>query len=291
MPPLILSVVIPTWNRAQLVCEAIESALSQRVGEVEVIVVDDGSTDDTAEVVGRNFGSYIHLLRLPRRRGAGAARNAGIRLATGKLIAFLDSDDLWLPGKLAAELCLWERFPEADAVVSDSLSLLEGQADATSRFALNGLLSAAGGQVRWLSECQWLWTNSENGVATCSITLRREALARIGRTVFAEDLTSCEDWEFEMRVYQLCGVVVLPEVWAHVRRFDDSSRLGRATPGKAPTREQKIGLLRDRLKVIERSSWLSGLDTYLAAELERFRADNARQLAQMENEAFAKTSR
>lgn len=291
MPPPILSVVIPTWNRAHLVCEAIESALNQRVGQVEVIVVDDCSTDDTAELVGRRFGSYIHLLRLARRRGAGAARNAGIRLATGKLIAFLDSDDVWLPGKLAAELSVWERFPEADAVVSDSLSLLEGQAGDGSRFALNGLHSAAGGQARWISECQWLWTNSENGVATCSITLRRDSLARMGRTVFAEDLTSCEDWEFEMRMYQLCRVVVLPEVWAHVRRFDDSSRLGRATPGKPPTREQEIALLRDRLKVMKRSGWLSGLDAYLATELERFRVDTTRQLAQMENEAFAKTSK
>jgi glycosyltransferase involved in cell wall biosynthesis len=281
----LLSVVIPTWNRAHLVCEAIESALSQRAGRVEVIVVDDGSTDDTANVLAQSFGSQIRLLRSARRRGAGAARNAGARLASGQLVAFLDSDDLWLPGKLDAELRALERFPEAEAVVSDSLNFLEGQAEEHSRFALNGLFAASQGQVRWMNECRWLWTNSQNGVATCSITLRREVLARLGETLFAEDLMCCEDWEFEMRVYHLCRVIVLPEVWARVQRFDDGARLpGRARPGKSPTREQEIGLLRSRLTVMERSGWLSGLDAHLAVELERYRGDTARQLARLAKE-------
>jgi len=264
-----------------LVCEAIESALNQRAGQVEVIVVDDGSTDDTVDVLARSFGSRIHLLRLPQRRGPGAARNAGIRLASGELIAFLDSDDLWLPGKLDAELGVLKRFPDADAVVSDSLTFVQGQAEERSRFGRNGLLAASEGQVRWMSECRWLWTNSQNGVATCSITLRRRVLARLGDTLFAEDLVSCEDWELEMRIYHQGRVVVLPEVWAWIRRLDDGARLGRAVPGKPPTREQEIGLLRDRLKVVERSHWLSGLDAHLADELERFRDDTVRQLAQL----------
>ncbi len=275
----LLSVVIPTWNRARLVGEAIESALAQHAGRIEVVVVDDGSTDDTADVLARGFDSRICLLRLPRRGGAGAARNAGVRVASGELLAFLDSDDLWLPGKLDAELRAFERFPNAEAVVSDSLSYLEGRADAQSRFASNGLRAAARGRVRWMSDCRWLWTNSQNGVATCSITLRRAALARIGEPLFAEDIASCEDWEFEMRLYHLCRVVVLPEVWAHVRRFDDGTRPGRAAPGTPRTREQEVGLLRDRLKVVERSHWLGELDAHLADELERFRVETASQLA------------
>lgn len=277
----ILSVVIPTRNRAYLVGEAIESALCQREGQVEVIVVDDGSTDETADVLARNFGSRIHLLRMPTRRGAGAARNAGVRVASGELVAFLDDDDLWLPGKLDAELRVFERFPDAEGVVSDSLTFVVGQAAEQSFFAKNGLLAATQRQVRWINECQWLWTNSLNGVAMCSITLRRSVLERLGETWFAEDLISCEDWELEMRVYNSCRVVALPEVLAWVRRLDDGVRLGRAAPGKPPTREQEIGLLRDRLKVMERSHWLSGLTTDLAAELERFRDDTTRQLARI----------
>lgn len=278
----LLSVVIPTWNRARLVCEAVESALSQRVGRVEVIVVDDGSTDDTANMLTRNFGSRIHLLRLPSRRGVGAARNAGVRLASGELLAFLDSDDLWLPGKLDAELRVLEQFPDAEAVVSDSLRFVEGHADDRSRFALTGLLAATQGQVRWASECQWLWTNSMRAVQMSSLILRRKALAHLEGTLFAEDLVWCEDWEFQMRVYHLCHVVVLPEVWTWARCLDDGARLGRWDPGKPVTREQEAGLLRGRLTVIERSHWLTGLGTDLAAELERFREDNVRQLARLE---------
>ncbi|HEV8169307.1 MAG TPA: glycosyltransferase, partial [Pyrinomonadaceae bacterium] len=78
----LLSVVIPTWNRAQLVCDAVNSALVQ--GEVEVIVVDDASTDATVERLEAEFGTRIRVLRLEHRRGAGGARNAGARLARGQ---------------------------------------------------------------------------------------------------------------------------------------------------------------------------------------------------------------
>lgn len=275
----LLSVVIPTWNRARLVCEAIDSARSQLPGQVEVIVVDDQSTDATCDVLADRYGSAIELLRMPRRSGPGAARNAGIRAATGELLAFLDSDDLWLPGKLDAELRMFERFPDADAVVTDSLAFEEGVAEDRSRFVHNGLLAATNGQIRTVDECRWPWTDSRNGVATCSITVKRAALAALGTTLFAEDIACCEDWEFEMRVYHACRVVVLPEILSHVRRFDDGTRIGRGQSGKPPTREHEIGLLRDRLRVMERAHWLNGLDAYLAGELARFRADTVRQLA------------
>jgi glycosyltransferase involved in cell wall biosynthesis len=274
-----LSVVIPTWNRAHLVCEAVESALAQGPG-VEVVVVDDGSTDGTADLVAQRFESRVQLLRMPERRGPGAARNAGLRAVTGELLAFLDSDDLWLPGKLEAELRMLERFPDAGAVISDSRAFFEGEADGFTRFGLNGLLAATGGEVRRLADCRWPWTDSRNGVATCSITVRRASLPD-GAPLFAEDLTWCEDWEFEMRVYHQCEVIVLPEVWSHIRRFDDGTRLGRAVPGQVATRAQELGLLRDCLKVMERSHWLSGIDPYLASELARYRADTVRELARV----------
>jgi glycosyltransferase involved in cell wall biosynthesis len=282
----LLSVVIPTWNRVHLVCEAVESALSQRTGQVEVIVVDDGSTDDTANTLTRRFGSRIHLLRLLNRRGVGAARNAGIRIANGELLAFLDSDDLWLPGKLDAELRVFAQFPEAEAVVSDSLCFVEGLADDDSRFERTGLLAAARGEVRWVSEIEWLWTNSLNAVQMSSVIMRRKVLAQIDGALFAEDLRSCEDWEFQMRLYHRCRVAVLPEVRTWARCLDDDARLGRWNPGKPFTAEQQAGLVRDRLTVMERSHWLTGLAADLAAEFERFREDNARELALLESLAI-----
>ena len=117
-----------------------------------------------------------------------------------------------------------------------------------------------------------------NTAHTCSITVRREALAKLGERLFAEDLVCCEDWEFQMRLYHACRVVVLPQVWAHVRRFDDETRAGRAVPGRPATVEQEELLLRSRLTVMERAGWLTGLDANLVAELERFREDTIARL-------------
>ena len=88
-----VSVVIPTYNRADFLREAIASALQQDYPNVELIVVDDGSRDDTAAVVGE-FGPAVHYL-WQENRGVSAARNRGAAASTGDLIAFLDSDDLW----------------------------------------------------------------------------------------------------------------------------------------------------------------------------------------------------
>lgn len=274
----LLSVVIPTWNRAQLVCDAVNSARAQRAGEVEVIVVDDASTDATVSRLEAEFGTRIRLLRLRHRGGVGAARNAGARMATGEFVAFLDSDDVWLPGKFDAELRVFAQFPDALVVVSDSQNFFEGEPDGSSRFAQNGLLEATNGEVRRADECDWLWTNSMNTAHMCSITVRREALLRFGERLFAEDLVCCEDWEFQMRLYHCCRVVVLPQVWSHVRRFDDGSRAGRAVPGGPATVGQEALLLHSRLTVIDRSQWLTNLDAHLATELERFRQDTVAKL-------------
>jgi len=278
----LLSVVIPTWNRAHIVCDAVESALKQRDGAVEVIVVDDASNDGTAELLSSTFGSQIRLLQLGDRRGPGAARNAGASLACGEFVGFLDSDDVWLDGKLDAELRVFDQFPEANTVVSDSQSFYAGEPDGPTRFAQNGLLTATQGRVRLADECEWLWTNSTLTAHTCGITVRREVLTQAGPRLFAEDLPCCEDWEFQMRVYQLGHVLVLPKVYQSVRRFNDDSRHGRGIPGQARTREQELMLLQSRLAVIEGSkSWLHGLRPALASELERFRIETEIQLARL----------
>ena len=277
-----LSVVIPTWNRAHLVCEAVESALGQEGAELEVIVVDDGSADGTAEVIERRFGKSVKLLRMATRSGVGAARNEGVCQATGDLLGFLDSDDLWLPGKLKAELDVLERFPDAEAIVSDSRFIVDGQFSGTSRFAENGALAATGGRAQWVDDSPWLWTIPRNGISTCGITLCRPTVTKLGQPLFATDLDSCEDWELEVRLYQECRVVALPEVWSHVRWIDDGTRIGRACPGQPRSREQEIGLQRDRLTVIERSIRPDRLTADLASALADFRSRIRSELARLE---------
>lgn len=278
----LLSVVIPTWNRAHVVCEAIESALNQRVGQVEVIVVDDCSTDVTVELVKKTFGSRVQVLQQLTRGGQGAARNLGALVAGGDFVGFLDSDDIWLPGKLDAELRVFAKFPDAIAVISDSRNFFEGQPDASSRFAQNGLLDETQGRVRLVDDCGWLWTNSTITAHMCGITVRRKALAKLGPKLFADDLSCCEDWEFQMRLYSHGQVAVLPEIYSSVRRFNDGTRNGRAIPGQAFTREQEIAILSARLTVMERTkTWLHDLRVDRAAELKRFHRETEEKLSEL----------
>ncbi len=101
------SVIIPTYNRREWVVEAVASVLGQRAvrwQDVETIVVDDGSTDGTAELLQSRFGSAIRLVVCEENRGVAVARNTGAAIARGEWLAFLDSDDLWTPQKLARHL-------------------------------------------------------------------------------------------------------------------------------------------------------------------------------------------
>ena len=113
----LVSVIIPTYNRARLVAHAIQSALAQTYHAIEVVVADDGSTDGTAAVTA----GYRPRVRYVRQANAGvsAARNLGLRHATGEFIAFLDSDDVWHPWKLAAQVALLRQHPEVGMVWTD----------------------------------------------------------------------------------------------------------------------------------------------------------------------------
>src|SRR5438105_1920243 len=99
-PDPVVSVVLPTYNLAQLLPRAMQSVLDQSFRELELIVVDDGSTDATVDVVQAFQDPRVRLVRLPENRGVGPARNAGIAVARAPYIAFQDHDDLWLPEKL-----------------------------------------------------------------------------------------------------------------------------------------------------------------------------------------------
>lgn len=273
MGPVFSSVVIPTWNRRTLVGEAIESTLDQAGVEVEVIVVDDGSTDGTAEMLVDRFGSRIVLVRLASRQGPARARNAGLERASGEWIGFLDSDDLWLPGKSAAEQRVLREFPTAEAIVSDSIVSLEQVQDQETWLTKNGLLAATQGQSRWLDECPWVWGHWRKSVATCAVTVRRESFESLDQPYFLDDLQQGEDWEFKMRLFHQLRVVVLPEALTHVRRFDDGTRPGRSTPGRNGTREQERRLTEDSLAVVNLALERKGIPPAVVRELETSRQE------------------
>lgn len=121
----IVSVVIPTFNRGWILQAAVDSVLAQTFRDFELIVVDDGSTDDTAEILM----SYGPALRVVRQGNAGvsAARNAGIRSAKGALIAFLDSDDRWLPDKLGCQVDFFNARPDAVICQTEEIWIRNGK--------------------------------------------------------------------------------------------------------------------------------------------------------------------
>lgn len=125
------SVVIPAYNAAGTIVAAIRSALAQTLPALEILVIDDGSTDDTEAAV-RPFGERVRWIRQAH-GGPGAARNRGVAEAQGEWVAFLDADDLWLPRKLEIQRETLRRVPEADAVqcsaylVNDALEVIEAR--------------------------------------------------------------------------------------------------------------------------------------------------------------------
>lgn len=175
-----VSVIIPSYNSASILPEAIESVLSQSVAVDEIIVVDDGSTDDTA-VVCRRFGRLVRCLR-QENAGASAARNTGIAASHGDWLAFLDADDLWEPTKLELQLAALEQQPEADFATTAVLAW-SPQEQAYHYHFWEGSLDPA------IMRCELLIRNILTGICS-SLLVRRGALA--GVNGFASG-KACED--------------------------------------------------------------------------------------------------
>jgi len=119
-----VSVVIPTYNRCWILKEALDSVLSQNYTDFEIIVVDDGSSDATVALLS-SYGNQIITI-CQKNRGVSAARNAGILMAKGKYIAFLDSDDMWLSEKLSCQVDFFKSHPEAVICQTDEIWIRNG---------------------------------------------------------------------------------------------------------------------------------------------------------------------
>lgn len=117
MPPLV-SVIIPTYNCEPYIAESIDSVLLQDGVDMEIIVVNDGSTDNTKQVIAK-YGNRIKYINRPTNEGPSAARNLAIQHASGRFIAFQDADDIWFPKKLSMELDALQRYPDARLIFTD----------------------------------------------------------------------------------------------------------------------------------------------------------------------------
>ncbi len=179
-----VSVIIPTFNRAYCLAESIQSVLDQSYQDFELIVVDDGSTDNTTEVV--NQFSNIQLIQLEENRGVSYARNRGLEQAKGEWIAFLDSDDLWQKEKLDTQLKWVKCHPRHHAVYTDEIWIRNG----ARVNAMNKHRKYSGDIFRY---CLPLCI-----VSPSSVLLYADLLREVGG--FDESMPVCEDYDLWLRL-------------------------------------------------------------------------------------------
>ena len=269
----IFSVVLPTFNRARLLPDALDSIFIQGVPDVQVIVVDDGSTDDTAELVAA-YGRGVQYV-WQKNSGVAAARNTGVNLAKGRLISFLDSDDVWMRGKMKAELSIFDSDPLAEAVISDSERWLEDKLVCPSWFAEQGLIVD---KPTPLAPTPPLWTKRKI-FATCCLTITRAAIERLGQPPFDRSFVTHQCWDFAIRMIHSCKVIVLPDRTAKVRRFDDGTRIGRPLPGTPyPTSVKRVMAYR-RYRLFEKAQRMKGWPDGVVPHIKAARSEAAREFA------------
>jgi glycosyltransferase involved in cell wall biosynthesis len=189
----LVSVIVPTRDRAALVPGAVRSALRQEGAEVEVCVVDDGSREPLCLPDDLAGDSRVHVVRLEDPRGAAAARNAGLAATSGALVAFLDDDDEWLPGKLARQIA---SMPAGAAAIACGFDLWDGMR------LVAGVLPPAGLNDGALLAHPCIWPST--------VVARRAAVEAVGG--FDESLARVEDWDLWLRLADRGELAAVPEV-------------------------------------------------------------------------------
>ncbi len=225
-----VSAIIPTYNCAPYVAAAVESALSQTYRPLEVIVLDDGSTDET-EAALQPYRGRIVLLRQAN-RGEAAARNAAIRHAKGEFLAFLDADDLWMPRKLERQMPIFANHPEVELAFTDGStfdasgeiwpSMLHGLAPFLDR--VGPWLGAGDGGKRAIVRAAYPDLLFGNFLSVPGVVVRRTRFEAEGG--FDEGLRLCTDYDLWLRMAPRAPFALVNEVLFQVRIREES--LGRA---------------------------------------------------------------
>ena len=188
-----ISVIIPTWNRADLLAKALQSVFAQSLPPAEVIVVDDGSTDDTRELVHSQFRDARYIYQ--QNRGVSSARNTGIQAASGDWIALLDSDDRWQPDKLEQQCDHLRARPDYKICHSDEIWIRNGK-------RVNPMKKHAkqGGHI--FRHCLPLCA-----ISPSTVLIHRDLFRKIG--LFDERLPACEDYDLWLRICAMHPVLYI----------------------------------------------------------------------------------
>jgi glycosyltransferase involved in cell wall biosynthesis len=198
-----IAVILPVHNRADVLPRAIQSVLDQELREFELIVIDDGSSDGSAKVAESFADKRIRLIRLDKNCGGNVARNEGIRSARAPLIAFLDSDDRYLPNKLAWTVAEFERRPKLELLV-DSFTKVQPPGSRKAEVVRRNPVIHDREQFRTALFTRRLWK------ATPAITVKR--LIAIEAGLFDETLRRLQDFDFLIRVSEMANCASTDQV-------------------------------------------------------------------------------
>lgn len=204
-----ISVIIPTYNRRDRIVKAVESVLNQTYPIREVIIADDCSSDDTEDVIKNIDDPRIKYYRLPENRGAGGARNFGVVRAQCDIIAFHDSDDIWLPEKIERQMEVFEKEPEDGLVYSAYLMKL-----------ILGILHVMPQEdgTRNLSGQMFRDLLIRNSIGAPTILMKKDIFWEVGG--FDENLRSLEDWDFVIRVAEKYPIGFVKDCLMEVERLE-----------------------------------------------------------------------
>jgi glycosyltransferase involved in cell wall biosynthesis len=221
-----VSVVIPTYNALKFLPETIASVMAQTFQDFELLLIDDGSSDGTADWVAQynqnvEDESKGHKIRFfqQHRGGVSKARNLGIENAQGEFVAFLDADDLWVSTKLAQQVNYLNQHPRV-GLVHGAIALMDEAGTLTGRVLSSKPIASS--LPRLLTQ---------NAVACQTVLVRRSCFEQAGR--FDSQADTVEDWDLWMRVARFYPIVGLPEVLAHYRQVESS--LSRSHERMVPT--------------------------------------------------------
>lgn len=256
-----VSVIIPTRNRVELLRRSVSSALAQSEVEVEVIVVDDDSTDGTADMLAALNDDRLHALRPSNRRGLGAARNAGIERAGSPWLAFLDDDDLWSPDKLRRQLDACMRTGAAFGY--GGVVAIDERGEPLSVLTLpapDGLLDA-------LLALNVIPAGASNVIARSSL------VRKLGG--FDEQFSHVADWDLWIRLAEAAPAAAVAEILTAYRLFATSQHSDRSgemlaeidlLDRKHAAVRRRRGVELDRAAV---ASWLAKRERFVADRTER----------------------
>ncbi|MDE6883018.1 MAG: glycosyltransferase family 2 protein [Lachnospiraceae bacterium] len=209
-----VSVIIPTYNRADMIKRAIDSVLRQTYRSYEVIVVDDGSADDTGSVIADIQDARIRYIALMENQGVAHARNVGIREARYDYIAFLDSDDEWMPDKLELQMRMFRNS-------SEEIGMVYCRTGGRTRDGMSRFVCPARDFSRELLEGDMFrFLLQQNVIGTPAVIVRRDCLEQVGG--FKETLQCLEDWEWILRVAGNWKIGFVDQVLVEVHKSSGS---------------------------------------------------------------------